>query len=54
MLADAGVGLGQQQDAGVLGGADAGLEGGVEAVNLGLPGRAATWGGPGNPSGPYS
>ena len=41
VLADAGVGLGQQQDAGVFGGADAGFEGGVEAVDLGLPGRAA-------------
>ena len=40
VLADAGVGLGQQQDAGVLGGADAGFEGGVEAVHLGLPGGA--------------
>ena len=41
VLADAGVGLGQEQDAGVLGGADAGFEGGVKAVNLGLPVRAA-------------
>ena len=40
VLADAGVGLGEEQDAGVLGGSDAGLEGGVEAIHLGLPGGA--------------
>ena len=47
VLADAGVGLWQEQNAGVFGGADAGFEGGVEAVNFGLPGRASFWGGPG-------
>ena len=43
VLADAGVGLGEEQDAGILRGADAGLEGGIETVDLGLPGGPGFW-----------